>query len=141
MGMTGLKSLDQSLVKTKEWLKDVQQELHYEDEQEAYVAARAVLHALRDRLTVEEAADLAAQLPVILTGVYYENWKPANKPLKIRDEAGFFEQVAGELPQNRQYDSGRITKGFFKALQKHISGGQLEEIKNSFPGEMRGIFG
>jgi uncharacterized protein (DUF2267 family) len=31
-----------------------------------------VLHALRDRLTVEEASDLAAQLPMLIRGLYYE---------------------------------------------------------------------
>lgn len=32
MGMTGLRTFDQSLVVTKEWLKTLQEELHFEDQ-------------------------------------------------------------------------------------------------------------
>ncbi|MBD3296997.1 MAG: DUF2267 domain-containing protein [Candidatus Omnitrophica bacterium] len=131
-----IKSLDQSFEKTKEWLKNYRDELHCEDEQEAYVAMRAVLHALRDRLPVEGAANLAAQLPMMLKGVYYESWKPENKPLKIRDQNEFFEKVASELPQNRQYDSKRITESFMKVMKEHVSGGEIEEIKRFFPQDL-----
>ncbi|MBD3427106.1 MAG: DUF2267 domain-containing protein [Candidatus Omnitrophica bacterium] len=140
MGMTGLKSFDQSLIKTKEWLKDLQEELHYEDEQQAYTAMRAVLHALRDRLSVEEAANFAAQLPMLLMGVYYENWKPENKPLKIRDQQEFFDKVAEELPQ-KEYDSKRITDGVMKVVRKHVTGGKIEEMKKHFPSDLMGLFG
>ena len=36
----------------------------------AYRVLRAVLHALRDRVTVDVAAKFAAQLPTLLRGVY-----------------------------------------------------------------------
>jgi len=42
------------------------------DERRAYNALRAVLHALRDRLTTEEIAQFGAQLPTFVRGVYYE---------------------------------------------------------------------
>ena len=43
-----------------------------DDRQDAYRAVRGVLHTLRDRLPVEESAQLAAQLPTLLRGVFYE---------------------------------------------------------------------
>ena len=39
------------------------------DRHEAYLALRATLHALRDRLTIEETAQLAAQLPMLISVV------------------------------------------------------------------------
>jgi uncharacterized protein (DUF2267 family) len=35
---------------------------------------RGTLPALRDRLPAEEAVDLAAQLPLLVKGMYYDGW-------------------------------------------------------------------
>ena len=52
------------LAKTQVWLNEVMTELDWtEQPQKAYVAPRSVLHALRDRLTVEEAVQLGGQFP------------------------------------------------------------------------------
>jgi len=55
--------IDRSVEKTHVWLNELAAELGREDHQYAYRVLRAVLHAVRDRLTVDEAAQLAAQLP------------------------------------------------------------------------------
>ena len=51
---TGVSTFDQSLNTTIEWLKDLREEMGYDDEQRAFRVMRAVLHALRDRLTIED---------------------------------------------------------------------------------------
>jgi uncharacterized protein (DUF2267 family) len=58
--------------KTHESVLAVQKELVWIDERRAYHALRAVLHALRDRLTLEETAQFGAQLLTFVRGVYYE---------------------------------------------------------------------
>jgi uncharacterized protein (DUF2267 family) len=64
-----------TLQKTQVWLNDLMFELDWEDRpQKAYLALRTVLHALRDRLTVEEAVQLGAQLPMLVRGFYFEGW-------------------------------------------------------------------
>jgi uncharacterized protein (DUF2267 family) len=40
-----------------------------------------------------EAADLAAQLPTLLRGAYYEAWRPAAVPVKHRGKADFLSRV------------------------------------------------
>lgn len=45
----------------QEWLKQVRDYADLEDEQHAYSVLRAVLHQLRDRLTLEEAFNLSAR--------------------------------------------------------------------------------
>jgi hypothetical protein len=63
MSATGLSVFDTTLQKTNHWLKELMRLLDWHDRQKAYLALRSTLHALRDRLTVEETAQLAAQLP------------------------------------------------------------------------------
>ena len=58
-----LEVFDASLQKTQIWFNDLMPELEWEGHpHKAYLALRTVLHALRDRLTVEEALHLSAQL-------------------------------------------------------------------------------
>jgi uncharacterized protein (DUF2267 family) len=47
------------------------------EQQEAYEVLRAVLQALRDSMTVHDASELANCLPVLLRGIFFENWHPA----------------------------------------------------------------
>ena len=51
-------------------------ELSTEDPHHAYRVLRAFLYALRDQLTVDEAAKLAAQLPIFVRGVSFEGLGP-----------------------------------------------------------------
>ena len=54
--------------KTEQWLGEIMNLLDWDDRKQAYKALRAVLHTLRDHLSVEEATDLAAQLPMLIKG-------------------------------------------------------------------------
>ena len=70
--MMGVAILDRTVQKTNVWLRDARGELDWTSSQRAYLAMRAVLHAVRDRLSVEEIAQLGAQLPIFVRGIYYE---------------------------------------------------------------------
>jgi uncharacterized protein (DUF2267 family) len=51
---------------------------------QSYSALRAVLHALRDRLTVAETAHLSAQLPMLIRGIYFKGWDPTKVPVRSK---------------------------------------------------------
>jgi len=76
MAMTGLKAFDTTIEKTNIWLKEIMQEMNTEDRHRAYNALSSVLHALRDRMPVDEVVQLGAQLPMLVRGFYYEGWDP-----------------------------------------------------------------
>ncbi len=57
--------------KSNAWLTDIMRRMDWDDRQRAWAALRAVLHVLRDRLSVDEAVALGAQLPLLVRGAYY----------------------------------------------------------------------
>ena len=69
---TGIDAFDNTLQLTNLWLQDLMTRLGTGDRHLAYLALRTTRHALRDRLAVDEAALLGAQLPMLVRRLYYE---------------------------------------------------------------------
>src|SRR5271165_4064541 len=97
MSVTAIAPIESSIHTTNIWLRELMEELGWNDRHQAYRALAAVLHALRDRLTVVEAADLGAQLPMLIRGLYYEGWTPTGKPVKERKREDFLAHIATAL--------------------------------------------
>ena len=98
MSVTSIAAIESSIHTTNTWLKELMEELGWDDRQRAYRALAVVLHALRDRLSVAEAADLGAQLPMLVRGLYYEGWTPKGKPIKERKREDFLAHIAAAFP-------------------------------------------
>jgi uncharacterized protein (DUF2267 family) len=137
--MSTLTILDRSVQKTNIWLRDVNCELSWFTFQRGYLALRAVLHALRDRLSTPEVAQLGAQLPIFIRGVYYDGWNPSRTPIKSRAKELFLRQVRAEFAHTRNpdVDAEAITCAIFRVLCKHISEGELQQVKHLLPHELR----
>jgi uncharacterized protein (DUF2267 family) len=124
---------------THTWLHDLMDRLGWQDKHRAYMALRAVLHALRDRLSVDDASHLAAQLPMLVRGFYYEGYHPAGKPLAERKKPEFLAHVAAECTDESRND-GRVTEAVFQVLAKHITPGEVAKIKGVLPPEIRQLW-
>ena len=135
---TGVRTFDQSLETTREWLQAVQEQMGLDDEQRAFRIMRAVLQTLRDRLTVEEAAKFAAQLPMLLQGVYYHGWTPTGQPLKIRSRQEFLDKVAEGLI--RQHDPEEACRTVFRVLEERMPGGVREDVQSILPEPIRRLW-
>lgn len=129
---------DKALSKTRLWLKDLETELDYSNPNEAWRALRAVLHAMRDRLPVEECAEFAAQLPTMIMGMYYSGWSPHHKPEKTRNVEEFLARVAAHLPQGT--DPLRVTNAVFRVLDRHITRGEMKDVRRNFPERLRELW-
>ena len=126
---------------TNTWLHDIQERLGWrEDNHRAYHALRVVLHALRDRLTVEQAAALAAQLPMLVRGFYYEGWHPHGKPVKERHREEFLAHVAAAFRDELDVDPEQVTRAVFEVLAEHVSAGEIQSLKHDLPAELRSLF-
>ncbi len=134
---TGLDSLDTTVQKTNIWLKEIMDEMGTNDRQMAYLALRAVLQTLRDRLTVDEATDLGAQLPMLIRGIYYEGWEPSGKPLRIRSKEELLDCIRAYFPRQPDIDAESVARAVYRVISRRISEGELGDIIGSLPQELR----
>jgi uncharacterized protein (DUF2267 family) len=132
---------DTSLQKTQIWFNDLTPQLDWEDQpQKTYLALRTVLHALRDRLTVEEAIQLSAQLPMLIRGFYFEGWNLKDKPHKERHAEDFLQHVTDAFKDDPSVNARQVTRAVFRVIDKHVSAGEIADIKGILPKEIKELW-
>lgn len=139
MTMTGLDVFDRTVHKSNNWLNDLSDLLGWEDRHKTYLALRSTLQALRDRLTVEEAAQLGAQLPMLIRGVYYEGWDPMQTPKKIREREPFLDRIAHQFRDDAVNPEG-VARAVFALLDNRVTHGEIEDVKQVLPAELRDLW-
>lgn len=137
MSETGVSTLDHTVQETNIWLKAIAEQLHFDDRHHAYSALRAVLHAVRDRLPPEAAVHLGAQLPILVRGIYYENWHMAGTPTREHSVQEFADRVLEELPPLFPVDALTVTRGVFEILWEKIDPGEFAKLTAHFPASLR----
>ena len=89
---------------------------------------RETLHAVRDFLTVDEAADLSAQLPVLIRGIFFEGWVPAKTPAKLRSVDDFLERVTKAFASDPLPEPDVAVAAVFAVLRRQISPGEYRQV-------------
>jgi uncharacterized protein (DUF2267 family) len=140
MTHSAIPAFDSTIQTTNIWLHDIQGRLGWAEPHRAYHALRAVLHALRDRLPVDQAAALAAQLPMLVRGFYYEGWHPHGKPVKERYKQEFLAHVAQAFQDDLTVEPEKVTRVVFGVLAEHVSCGEIEAVKRCLPAELRELW-
>ena len=136
MSANGLEVFDKTLETTHIWLKEITTDLG-PDRQVAWKVLSTVLHKLRDRLSINLAAHLGAQLPLLIRGVYYDQFEPAKMPAVCRSREEFVEEVAEWLSDTRPVDPERAIIAVFRTLSRHVSEGQIDHVKQALPKGLR----
>ncbi|MEX2671675.1 MAG: DUF2267 domain-containing protein [Phycisphaeraceae bacterium] len=131
---------DATWQKSHQWLKELEEIGQFQSEEQAYSACRAVLHALRDRLTVGEAAHLASELPMLIRGFYYEGWKPSGSPVTVRDRDTFIKSVRDQLRNNVAFDPEDAVRAVFTLLERKVSEGEIQDVKQVLPEPIRTLW-
>ncbi len=140
MSANGLHVFDRTLDKTNLWLKELMELLGTDDRHRAYSILRVTLHALRDRLTIEEGAQLAAQLPLLIRGVYYEGWNPAKNAVRDRSKDHFLARIQGELANGSEIDPEQAARSVFLLLDRHVTHGEINDVEHILPAHIRQLW-
>jgi uncharacterized protein (DUF2267 family) len=136
MSATGLDVFDKTLQLTNIWLDDIMEAIG-PDRQVAWHVLRTVLHGLRDRMPVETAAHLGAELPLLVRGAYYDEFVPARQPTRWRSLEEFTEVVAEGLRDTRPVHPRLATDAVFATLSRRIPSGQIRKVQDVLPHAVR----
>ncbi len=126
---------DRSDRTAREWVDTVAEHLGTDDRAYAYRVLRAWLRTIRDRLTVDGAAHAAAQLPLLLRGLFYDGWTPSHVPVKY-DADQFLLTIAQEARISLD-EARRFAPAVTAALIRRCSPGQIEHVLSQLPAPLR----
>jgi uncharacterized protein (DUF2267 family) len=130
-----------------EFLKELSENLnHPENPDQVERVLRAVLHILRERLSIQQSFHLLSQLPVFLKLLYIEGWKYHEKPVRIRSLEKFKEAVKDEQFKlgERDFDwtasTEKIMNTILTSLRKYLSHGEILDVLATLPAELHPLF-
>jgi len=121
MAAASITSFNRTIEKTEIWITDLTRELGWDE-------------------PVQEAADLASQLPMLVRGFYYEGWSPSGKPLRERKREEFLAHVASAFRGDLRIDPEQVTRTVFKVIEMHVTSGEVEDVKANLPKEIRALW-
>ncbi|HEY0649451.1 DUF2267 domain-containing protein [Phenylobacterium sp.] len=136
MSANGLEVFDKTLQTTNTWLKEIMAVIG-PDRQVAWKVLSVVLHKLRDRLPIQLAAHLGAELPMLIRGAYYDQYQPARQPSACRNLEQFHAEVAEWLSDTRPVDPKDAVNAVFAVLSRHLPAGQIEKVRGALPHPIR----
>jgi uncharacterized protein (DUF2267 family) len=140
MSTQGLEGLEHTVQLTHAWINELDRRLQWDNKGRSYRLLKAVLHALRDSLRVNEVVDLGAQLPTLLRGAYYEQWQPSKAPAKGRSIEQFIESVNGSFQRDPLEDSAKAIMAVFQLLTTKVTEGEIEDVRRGLPESLRTIW-
>jgi uncharacterized protein (DUF2267 family) len=139
MSSNGLEVFDKTLETTHIWLKEIMEDIG-PDRHVAWHVLSVVLQRIRDRLPLPLAAHLGAQLPMLIRGVYYDQFDPSHLPGDRMTREQFVEDVAQGLRDTRPVDPVMAIGAVFGVLSRHVSEAQIRKVCDALPRSIRNMW-
>lgn len=104
---------------------------------------RAVLHTIRNHVSVQESMQVMAQLPMALKAIYVDQWSIRQDTPRIHHIKQFLDEVRSCDNGLAGYDFGNdesatlMVKGVFRTLRYYVSDGEFEDIIAVLPNEIK----
>ncbi|HEX2970495.1 MAG TPA: DUF2267 domain-containing protein [Bacteroidales bacterium] len=112
----------------------------------AGIILRAVMHTLRERISIGESLNLVSQLPMFLKGIYVDNWEFNDRQSRIKtiedfkDEVKRLQEQYGEQQFDWELPTDEIIRVVFSTLNRYVSEGESEDIIAQMPKELKELF-
>lgn len=106
---------------------------------QSFAMLRAVLHELRDHLTVEQTAVFGDALPALVRGIFYQGWHPACDPPRLPSPNAFTQAVIRRLAPHHVPPESIVTD-VFTVLAQHIDDTVLDKALDRCPEGIRAIW-
>ena len=136
---TGLDVFDTTIEKTNKILKEIEADMGWEGRRgQSYSALRTVLHALRDRLPLEEAVHFSAQLPLLIKGVYFDGWNTEIVPVKM-NKTEFLNYIGNEFKFDTREGLEKMTRKVMLKIFENIDPGEANKIIQALPNDITAI--
>ncbi len=136
-------NFNQFAAEANTFLKEYSREMNLAtDTKKAGRILSAILHALREVISVEESIQLIAQFPMFLKAVYVNGWT-THKREKVKNMTEFIDLVRKYDGVTSVYDleSDEVAENYidttFILLRKYISLGELEDIRSELPKDLK----
>lgn len=139
MSATGLDVFDRTVQTTNIWLNEISEEIG-PDRKLAWHVLGTVLRALRDHIPGPLGAHLAAELPLLVRGAYYDQYRPSDQPVPDRDLESFLQGIAHGLEDARPVSPQAAVTAVFGVLSHHLPAGQVEKARQALPKEIRPLW-
>jgi uncharacterized protein (DUF2267 family) len=140
MSAMGLETIDRTVHATNAWLTELDERLEWQDRHRSWRLLRETLHALRDWLSVNEAVELGAQMPMLLRGLYFEGWRPAATPVKPRKRDDFLMRIERAFESDPIDDIEEAVASVFDLLSRHVSPGEIKDVRQALPKDLRELW-
>jgi uncharacterized protein (DUF2267 family) len=141
-----LNTFEKHAAKGNKFVKNVSEYLGDVNRDKAGRITKAVLHALRDVLTVQENLHLISQLPLVIKGVYVDNWKISGEPKRIRtiddfcDDLRQIARLTAEEDFDTKDDCLDAVHAVFSVIRDMVSEGEIEDIRSILPRELKELW-
>jgi uncharacterized protein (DUF2267 family) len=139
MSATGLDVFDKTLQTTNTWLDEIMAKIG-PDRQLAWHVLGSVLRTVRDRLPIGLAAHLGAQLPILVRGIYYDQWRASEQPQKWRSLDEFLGLVSADLRNVRPVNPTETARAVFQVLNHYVEPGQVAKVRDALPEDVRQLW-
>lgn len=134
-----LPTIEHTVQLTREWVRELAERVDWSEER-AYRLLRVALQAVRDWLDVDEAAQLGAQLPLLVRGFYYEGWRPAKTPVADNSREAFLARIDAAFATDPIDDTPEAVQQVFILLNHRISAGEIDDIRCRLPVPLRELW-
>lgn len=133
MSAQGLEVIDHTVQLTHEWINELRERLGWGSSRDALRLLRVTLVQIRNHLGHDEVAQLSAQMPLLIRGMFFEGWQPSNTPVRDRKADSFIDAIAAHLSDSQEWRGVSDISEVFKTLENRISEGEIRDIKAGLP--------